>query len=686
MISNSNSSQYYTAYHTMYYTDCKLPVASFRSIIYYNRTMKAMKAMNKKTVMIVTPPLTSPAMPSFTGAFAAGCFLREAQNASVYDANLDFFTNHVFSKKVLEQGFKLAVQKKENGLISTEDFRVLEKIFQSQSSRPFSTQFFRSESFYDPEKYFTAKSQIDDLLLIYSAAFYPSRIRWRLLKGSVIDDYKNQLFISFCHEKFGMMLKQVLPKVVIFALDSESQISGTNTMINYIKTIFPEIQTIILQNKNYAESDTFASDHTFSLQNQPFFLNWINTTWKCKNQDTNLEPDFSLFPLKQYLTPELILPLKPCLFKDSSSFWDLVAKLKDKLGAKGFLFENPISSFEIFLKKKEFSELFYGVQSDMENLDKMYVGNENQTLFSSGMTLIQWENPGKKEDLKIKSLWNLSKIGVWNHVGLTGLFRSALKNDWLRFISLNPNIAHSFENISYAGPYCKPDLNGIDPSLQAYSGVKQLPGEPFWKLLSDPAHLLLYLKRKGKKNLFCLRTDKINKTLISLGSGITFHFRKPDELPPGFLDEICAMVKAGGSVDTKYVRYNLERAYLIGYAQENGIIVGNSSLKHPRAEFIERLDTITGLNFNHFVERGYTSVRPEYRALGVGARLLKGLTKGAEQYKIFSIISEDNTATQKIAQKNKTKKIAVYYSEKVGKELGIWMPEYMIEKEWKLKL
>lgn len=271
-------------------------------------------------------------------------------------------------------------------------------------------------------------------------------------------------------------------------------------------------------------------------------------------------------------------------------------------------------------------------------------------------------------------------------MNLTGLTGSVIKNDWLRFISLNPNIAHSYENLNGNGPYSQADLNGIDPSLQAYSGVKQLPGEPFWKILSDPAHLLLYLKQHGKKNLFCLRADRTHETLISLGSNITFSFMKPDELPQGFLDEICAMVEAGGSVDIKYVRYNLERAYLIGYAEENGIIVGNSSLKHPREEFIQRLNTITGLNFNHFVERGYTSVRPDYRALGVGARLLEGLTKRAGQYKVFSIISEDNTATQKIAEKNKTKQIAVYYSEKVGKKLGIWMPENMIEKDWKIKL
>ncbi len=610
--------------------------------MYHNKTMKA---MNKKTVLIVTPPLTSPAIPSFTGAFAAGYFLREAINAVIYDANLEFFVEHLFS-----------------------------------------TDFFKSESFYDPEKYLLARNQIDDLLLLYSAAFYSSRIRWSFLPGSVIDESQNPFFISFCHEKLDLLLKQVLPKVVILALDSETQVSGANTIIHYIKRIFPEIQTVVLQNKNHGGNNTPAADHRFSLQNPSLFLKWINTTWKRKNQDTHVEPDFSMFPLKEYLTPELILPLQTGLFKDIFSFWDFVAKLKEKYGAKGFLFEDQLSSFEILLKKKELPELFFGVHADMENLDKTYTGNEDQNLFSSGTTLIQWKSLEKKEPSKIKRLWDLSKQGIWNHVNLTDHTCSAIKNDWLRFISLNPNIAHSYENSFGNMSDGKPDLTDMDPSLRAYSGVKQLAGEPFWKFLSDPAHLLLYLKYHGKKNLFCLRADRANETLISLGSSITFHFRKPDELLPGFLDEICAMVEAGGSVDTEYVRYNLERAYLIGYAEENGIIVGNSSLKHPREEFIQRLDTITGLDFNHFVERGYTSVRPEYRALGVGARLLEGLTKRAGQYKIFSIISEDNTATHKIAKKNKTKKIAVYYSEKIGKKLGIWMPEHMIEKDWEIKL
>ncbi len=177
-----------------------------------------------------------------------------------------------------------------------------------------------------------------------------------------------------------------------------------------------------------------------------------------------------------------------------------------------------------------------------------------------------------------------------------------------------------------------------------------------------------------------MRTDENNQSAITLGSHIEFFYKKPDELPQVYMGEICRMVEAGGSVDPQFIRFNLEKAYLIGYAMANGLLVGNSCLKHPRNEFIQRLQNKTGLDFNHFVERGYTSVRPEYRAMGIGTKLLEGLTERVRNYKIFSIIAEDNQATQKIALRNKTVKIAVYYSEKQEKNLGVWMPEFMIEE------
>ena len=49
---------------------------------------------------------------------------------------------------------------------------------------------------------------------------------------------------------------------------------------------------------------------------------------------------------------------------------------------------------------------------------------------------------------------------------------------------------------------------------------------------------------------------------------------------------------------------NLERAFLIAYAMEHDVIVGNSSLKRPRKAFIERINNISGMNFTHFFGTG----------------------------------------------------------------------------------
>jgi len=163
------------------------------------------------------------------------------------------------------------------------------------------------------------------------------------------------------------------------------------------------------------------------------------------------------------------------------------------------------------------------------------------------------------------------------------------------------------------------------------------------------------------------------------GHNIEFYFVKPDKLPAGYLDEICRMVETGGSVGTKWLRYNLERAFLIGYVLAKGVIVGTSCLKNPRSEYIEVVKKQSGLDLSGYLERGYTSVMPAYRGLGIGTKLLEGLTLRAGDRKIFSIISEDNVATKKIAIRNRTRQVAGYYSEKMGKQVGIWMPEWMIE-------
>jgi GNAT superfamily N-acetyltransferase len=324
-------------------------------------------------------------------------------------------------------------------------------------------------------------------------------------------------------------------------------------------------------------------------------------------------------------------------------------------------------------------------------LGETFPKGENQFphLFSAGLRLIIWEGDTKKSQICTKTLWEASKQGIWNHLTGPDLFGTDNGQDdggQAKFIANNPNIVHSFQNTDqdFTGGETQ-HLLGDDVGLSLskefmdYAGVKPLPGVPFWSILGDPNFLLAYLSQSTKRDLACLRAELTNHSLFCLGSQMTFTFQSPKDLPPGVLDEICKMVDAGGSVDITHVRFNLERAYLVGYAMENGVIIGNSSLKHPRTAFIKRLKTMTGVDFTNFVERGYTSVRPEYRSMGVGAKLLDGLTKRAKDHKIFSIISEENLATQKIAIRNNTKKILTYFSEKLNKEMGVWMPKEMID-------
>ena len=208
-----------------------------------------------------------------------------------------------------------------------------------------------------------------------------------------------------------------------------------------------------------------------------------------------------------------------------------------------------------------------------------------------------------------------------------------------------------------------------------------MPGHPFWYGLVDPVYLLLYLNKHGLKKITRWRIKEDGRSIYPLGQDLVYNFVRPEELPSGYLDEICRMVEAGGSVATQWVRRNLERAFLIGYVMEKGVIVGNSSLKRPRTEYVERVSKLAGLDISQYLERGYTSVRPEYRGLGIGTKLLEGLTARVGKKKLFSIISTDNFATQKIALRNKTKQAASFYSERLGKEVGVWIPESMIEDD-----
>lgn len=289
---------------------------------------------------------------------------------------------------------------------------------------------------------------------------------------------------------------------------------------------------------------------------------------------------------------------------------------------------------------------------------------------------IVWQWHGGEVHAAVKQLYTASRRGIWNHLILDKDSPSELK----AFAAANANIIHSY------GHQEDPMSTFSDPIIRfpsaspGYGRTRSMPGRPLWMALEDPALIRILLTQYELKTLMRLRVREDGRSLFEVGKNLSYQFKRPGDLPDGHLDEIVRMVEAGGSVNTRFVRYNLERAYLIAYVEEEGVIVGNSSLKHPRKEYIDAVSRQSGVDLHDFLERGYTSVRPEYRGLGVGAKLLEGLTERAGDYKIFSVIAESNIATQKMAIRNRTRRVATFYSQRAKKEMSVWIPEWMLPR------
>jgi GNAT superfamily N-acetyltransferase len=293
---------------------------------------------------------------------------------------------------------------------------------------------------------------------------------------------------------------------------------------------------------------------------------------------------------------------------------------------------------------------------------------------ADGRKLIVWKSGNENATAVARQLHAVARRGIWNHLVLEGKSSADLE----QFARTNANIVHSWcrrepAPSRFSDPHCR--YPGVSP---AYGETAPLPGKPLWMVLRDPVYLEAALERLDLKSLMRMRLADDGRRVFEAGQDLRFQFVSPENLPAGHLEEIVRMVAAGGSVQTRFVRHNLERAHLVAYAEETGVIVANSCLKHPRAEYIDAVSRQSGIDLHHFLERGYTSVRPEYRGLGIGTALLAGLTERAGEYKIFSVIAEGNIATQKMAVRNRTRRVATFYSRRARKAVGVWIPEGML--------
>ena len=155
---------------------------------------------------------------------------------------------------------------------------------------------------------------------------------------------------------------------------------------------------------------------------------------------------------------------------------------------------------------------------------------------------------------------------------------------------------------------------------------------------------------------------------------VALYFRKPDDISPNILEEIEDLIKEGGGVGSSLIKENLQNAFLVSYAlDQKGAVAGTVVLKHPQEKYRRKIEKATGLNLSRYLERGYTTVKPEFREQDIPDALIKGLIERSEGKKIYVTIRMDNVAALKLTYKNNMVLAAKFIYDRTGHEIGVFV-------------
>ncbi len=655
-------------------------------------------------ILMVYPPSAAPSSPPWQMSRTVLPGSVQGLPIEQVDANIEFFTRYLLKPETLE-GFITAIENNTTrGAYKGADPGTLSVLKDLVENRPrwdsriarvgHCLESCRAEDFYRPEHGVAAFENINALLQLASLAFYPSKIRWGAFSNpetrhrdrflSFANDEHTNPFLAFSNTWLAPKLRQPGLRLLLLRVCSADQLPATATMGVFSKNLNPDLHVAAVGEQGLLADCEMFADSLLAPADMKSFSELVK--FACGNDfgNTAAGPDFCRFAAGQYLAPAIVVPIdltagEGLQIVSTSRFSETAKACQDRLGAQGFLVMVDSLRPELITgttrpttdKEPAFSLGFCtGLRESCREID-------GAALHRAGVKLIIWQAPEGSLAVLREVLWKMSRAGIWNHLAVPPEPDDDLTIALTHFAAANPNIVHSWGHAWIPG-FLDSNPAGRMVGAPVYNRVQALPGRPLWQKFNDPAHLLLYLDRHGMQKVIRWRVANGRPGVYTLGSNLEYHFEKPGALPPGYLDEICRMVEAGGSVAMELVRYNLQRAFLIAYVVENDVIVGSSSLKHPRSAYIEAVNQQSGLDLTCYVERGYTSVRPEYRGLGIGARLLEGLTERAGNRKVFSVISEDNAAARKMAIRNRTRQAAEYYSKRLGKRVGVWIPEWML--------
>lgn len=155
---------------------------------------------------------------------------------------------------------------------------------------------------------------------------------------------------------------------------------------------------------------------------------------------------------------------------------------------------------------------------------------------------------------------------------------------------------------------------------------------------------------------------------------ISYHFERPGEIPEGRLDQIARLIVEHGAVGGAFVRENLRNACLVSYAVgPEGAVIGAVVLKHQKDHYRRRIESSAGLNLSGYLERGYTSVLPAWRGLGVAGRLIRGLTERSRDQRVYVTIDLENGPALKLTRDVGMVLAGSFFNDRTGRRIGVFI-------------
>ncbi|MCF8040932.1 MAG: GNAT family N-acetyltransferase [Desulfarculaceae bacterium] len=626
-------------------------------------------------ILVVNPPLGGPAAAPCASLRAAS-FLSGLEPLAVWDANLEFWNQRLLTGPA------------------------------DQAAR-----MWRGQGFYDPASYLAARQALEERLdqagqnLAQGRyGFAGLRLPVMLTLESLLDQAGDQghPMSAWAADNLELRLPPGQKALVLLCLEVPGQCLGAAIMGLWLKKHRPEAVVALvgdcLEQAGAPSGPGPAWDHALSpMDPGPLRQLAASLTGQTPGKGCSLE--LASVSLQGFLSPAPVMSLRPVKgmellredprdpgiaaprFLETGRLVELIRQLAGE-GVAGLLLtsqEMPAAYLEKLASELDGNQTPLGLSA---SLDDPPSPQALAVLARGGVRLIHWSapsgaalEPGPLLAAMQKILVSASRAGLWNHLALPMEGSDAWAQALLDFTGSNPQVVHSWSRPT-PWPWSPRPINYIgEPRAEAYRQVAPLPGGPLWRKLAGPAHLLLYLERHGCDAIRHWRVRPEGDSVYRLGENLSYVFAEPKDIAPEVLEEVALLVLAAGKVKPQWLRYNLANAYLVAYASEEGVIVGTDTLKRLRPEYLEHIKEQSGLDLTGYTERGYVSIRPEYRGTGMGNALVQGIISRAGGRKMVIITGEDNLAGQKLLARNNQRRVRTYFSKRLNKPMQIWMPQ-----------